>query len=60
IDYDCENGQIEIQVRRALIGYILQRLSVDTTVDHSLNPGTYHLALLNRDELEPFAAWAFQ
>ncbi|MCW9023203.1 MAG: WYL domain-containing protein, partial [Gammaproteobacteria bacterium] len=32
IDYDCENGQIEIQVRRALIGYILQRLSVDTTV----------------------------
>jgi hypothetical protein len=51
---------IEISVRRALLGYVLQRLSVDTTVDHSLNPSAYQLMLLNRDEIEPFAAWAFR
>jgi hypothetical protein len=51
---------IEINIRRALIGYTLQRLSVDTTKDHSLNPNAYQLMLLNRDEIEPFAAWAFR
>ena len=50
---------IEINVRRALIGYVLQRLNVDTTQDHSMNPNAYQLMLLNRDEIEPFAAWAF-
>jgi hypothetical protein len=47
-------------VRRALLGYVLQRLNVDTTPDHSLNPHAYQLMLLNRDEIEPFAAWAFR
>lgn len=60
VDYDCKDELIEIQVRRALIGYLLQRLSVDTTANHSLNPNSYHLVLVNRDEIEPFAAWAFQ
>jgi hypothetical protein len=39
---------------------VLQRLSVDTTPDHALNPNAYQLMLLNRDEIEPFAAWAFR
>ena len=59
IDYGGYNGSIEIKIRRALIGYLLQQLSVDTTKDHSLNPNKYQLVILNRDEIEPFAGWAF-
>lgn len=59
LDYGADNDTIEIAVRRALIGYVLQRLGVDTTADRSLNPNAYQLMLLNRDEIEPFAAWAF-
>ncbi|WP_324779251.1 helix-turn-helix transcriptional regulator [Thiobacillus sedimenti] len=59
LDYGASGDVVEISVRRALLGYVLQRLGVDTTVDHSLNPSAYQLMLLNRDEIEPFAAWAF-
>lgn len=59
IDYDSNNDVIELDIRRALVGYSLHRLSVDTTVDHSLNPNAYQLVLINRDEIEPFAGWAF-
>ena len=59
LDYGESGEVIELNVRRALIGYVLQRLSVDTTPDHSMNPNAYQLMLLNRDEIEPFAAWAF-
>ncbi len=58
IDYGSDDV-ITIKVRRALIGYLLQQLSVDTTADHALNPNKYQLIVLNRDEIEPFAAWAF-
>ena len=53
------NRSISINVRRALLGYTLQKLSVDTTIDHSLNPNAYQLIVLNREEIEPFASWAF-
>ncbi|MHB1187784.1 helix-turn-helix transcriptional regulator [Thiobacillus sp.] len=59
LDYGASGEVIAVNVRRALLGYVLQRLSVDTTPDHSLNPNAYQLMLLNRDEVEPFAAWAF-
>lgn len=59
IDYGGRGDMIEIRLRRALIGYILQQLSVDTTPDHSLNPRKYPLIVLNRAEIEPFASWAF-
>ena len=60
IDY-CSNSKnlINIKVRRSLIGYLLQQLSVDTTADHSLNPNKYQLIVVNRGEIEPFASWAF-
>lgn len=58
-DYDIQNGLIELKVRRALVGYVLQRISVDTTPDHSLNPKAYQLVLQNREDIEPFAGWAF-
>lgn len=59
LDYGAEDDVIEVKVRRALLGYILQRLSVDTTIDHSLNPNSYQLVVANRDEVEQFAGWAF-
>lgn len=58
-DYAAIDEVIEINVRRALLGYVLQQLSVDTTADHSLNPNAYQLVVFNRDEIEPFAGWAF-
>ena len=58
-DYAAVDDVIEFTVRRALLAYVLQRLSVDTTEDHSLNPNAYQLVMLNRDEIEPFAGWAF-
>lgn len=60
LDYGASDALIDINVRRALLGYLLQRLNIDTTPDHSLNPHAYQLMLLNRDEIEPFAAWAFR
>ncbi|NOR51384.1 MAG: WYL domain-containing protein [Gammaproteobacteria bacterium] len=61
LDYGAEGGSgvIELNVRRALLGYLLQRLSIDTTIDHSLNPNAYQLVLENRSEVEQFAGWAF-
>lgn len=57
-DYDIQDGVIELQVRRALVGYLLQQMKVDTTIDASLNPNAYQLVVDNRDEIEPFAGWA--
>lgn len=59
LDYAASGEVVEVSVRRALLGYVLQRLNVDTTPDHSMNPNACQLMLLNRDEIEPFAAWAF-
>ena len=58
-DYQMQNDEIELTVRRALVGYVLHRLAVDTTADYSLNPNAYQLVVVNRDEIEPFAGWAF-
>ena len=59
IDYKADNEVIEIRIRRALIGYLLRQLSVDTSKDHIRDPKRYQLVVLNRDEIEPFASWAF-
>ncbi len=59
LDYAANDGIIELQVRGALLAYLLQRLSVDTTEDFSMNPNAYQLVIVNRDEIEPFAEWIF-
>ncbi len=59
-DYRLNNGLVEIPVRRALVGYLLQQLKVDTTRDASLNPNAYQLVVANRDEIEAFAGWVFE
>ncbi len=58
-DYGAAKDVIELDVRRALLGYTLQRLGVDTSADHAMNPNARQLVLANRDEIEPYAAWAF-
>ena len=60
MDFDARDGVITIEVRRALLGYLLQQLAVDTTPDHSRNPHAYQLIVANREEVEPFAEWAFK
>jgi len=60
LDYAANDGIIELQVRGALLAYLLQRLSVDTTEDFSMNPNAYQLVIVNRDEIEPFAEWIFK
>ena len=60
MDYGASGEVITIEVRRALLGYLLQQLSVDTTANHSLNPHAYQLIVANREEIEPFAEWAFR
>ncbi|GMQ97037.1 MAG: YafY family protein [Gammaproteobacteria bacterium] len=59
LDYGVTDKVIELTVRRALVGYVLQKLSVDTSIDHTMNPNAYQLIVLNREEIEPFAGWAF-
>lgn len=59
LDYGIRDKVLELKTRRALIGYLLQRLTVDTTKDHSLNPDKHQLVLVNREEIEQFAGWVF-
>ena len=61
LNYQCsDNGEIEIITRRALIGYLLQRLAVDTTPDQRLSAQHYPLILLNLEEIRTYAAWALE
>ena len=60
LDYAAKGEIIELNVRGSLLGYLLQRLSVDTTVDFSMNPNAYQLVIVNREEIEPFAEWIFR
>lgn len=60
LDYHAVEGVIELEVRRSLIGYTLKNLSVDTTSDHSMNPNANQLVVVNREEVEHFASWAFK
>lgn len=60
LDYGANGDVVTVNVRRALLGYVLRQLNVDTTLDHSLNPNAHQLMLLNREEIEPFAGWVFQ
>ncbi len=57
LDYGTADSVV-IEVRRALVGYLLQRLGVDTTSDRHQNPNAYQLMLLNREDVEPYAGWA--
>jgi predicted DNA-binding transcriptional regulator YafY len=44
-DYRMKNGQLHMQCRAAIAGYLLRRWRVDCSPDSSLNFNEYHLAL---------------
>jgi hypothetical protein len=58
VDFSDDGKTIRLTVRRALLGYALRSLSVDTTMGHTLDPNAYQLVLLNREEIEIYAGWA--
>ena len=50
-DYAMENGFLKLRTRAALAGYVLRRWSIDSSVDHSLDPTSHHLWLSNPQTL---------
>lgn len=44
-DYRMKNGQLRMQCRAAIAGYLLRRWRVDCSPDSSLNSDEFHLAL---------------
>jgi len=45
LDYGMLNGELKVEVRAALAGYLLNYWMVDCSASTSLNPEQYHLAL---------------
>ncbi len=51
MDYGMDKGVLELNVRAALVGYLLRRWNVDCTESASLEGGEYQLWLRNRQTL---------
>ncbi|MDN3391115.1 WYL domain-containing protein [Pseudoalteromonas sp. APC 3691] len=51
LDYAMENGQLKLEVRAALLGYLLRQWNVDCTEQGTLNCNTYQLHLSNKSQL---------
>ena len=51
LDYAMHEGVLNLPVREALLGYLMQQWHVDCSADQSLNPRQYPLALANRELL---------
>jgi len=52
LDYNMVNGELALEVRAALVGYLLQQWQVDCSTNHQFNEKQYPLALANVDVLE--------
>ena len=51
VDYGMLEGCLKMRARAALVGYLLQRWSVDSSEGHTLNPKLHHLWLRNPQTL---------
>ncbi|MBL4765311.1 MAG: WYL domain-containing protein [Colwellia sp.] len=51
LDYNMDNGKVELEVRAALVGYLLQQWQVDCSKNYQLNEKQYPLVLANIDVL---------
>lgn len=51
LDYGMKDGEIEIEVRAALAGYLLNHWLVDCSSLHHLPPEQYHLALKHPESI---------
>jgi hypothetical protein len=56
LDYAMVGGEIELNVREALLGYLMRQWNVDCSSDASLTDGEHHLWLSNVKELENLAS----
>lgn len=56
LDYNMEGGVLRLEVREALLGYLMRQWNVDCTKDASLVGDEYHLRLSNINELENVAS----
>ncbi|MGK0270177.1 MAG: hypothetical protein ACI88H_000820 [Cocleimonas sp.] len=56
LDYDMANGQLKLEVRAALLGYLLRQWNVDCSSYASLTSGQHHLWLSNVKELESLSS----
>ena len=45
LDYAMIEGRLDVEVRGALVGYMLNQWNVDCSINHELDPMQYHLAL---------------
>ena len=51
LDYAMQEGKLKVNVRAAVVGYVLRRWNVDCSEDHSLTGAEYRLWLRNRRAL---------
>lgn len=51
MDYAMKNGVLKVNVRAAVVGYVLRRWNVDCSEDHGLKGPEYQLWLKNRQAL---------
>ncbi|CAM3543669.1 WYL domain-containing protein [Pseudoalteromonas maricaloris] len=56
LDYNMLEGVLRLEVREALLGYLMRQWNVDCTKDASLVGDEYHLWLSNINELENVAS----
>lgn len=54
LDYGMSNGQLILEVRAALVGYLMQQWQVDCSTEHCLSPLSHQLALLNPEQIEKY------
>jgi predicted DNA-binding transcriptional regulator YafY len=50
-DYGMSNGVLRLKTRAALAGYVLRRWSIDSSLNHELDPSSHHLWLRNPQSL---------
>jgi hypothetical protein len=50
-DYAMTDGVLRLKTRAALAGYVLRRWSIDSSMDHRLDPAAHHLWLRNPQTL---------
>ena len=51
LDYAMDNGQLKLEIRAALLGYLLRQWNVDCTEQGTLNCNIYQLHLSNKSQL---------
>jgi hypothetical protein len=59
LDFDMKGGYLCLEVREALLGYLMRQWNVDCSLDASLKGGEHHLWLNNINELKNLASMTF-